>query len=485
MRIPFDKVKIAECLRVGMADRAKAGYCFCLLAMAAVVAGLSGCTETAKVPPAASTGQVYTYYSGPVTSSNGDNFIDGQFTIDESSGKKLSFEEPYQGSITPKLEGIFTSTDAGSLNITETAVSTYLAGTTLAPVTGSAGQGAWLAEIPGYIATGNVLDVTYNTSSQSTGVLGGEGVIMVDNTACPDYSKAQRFVFVPVASQGSDSSNYGTADISTQGSTVNFNVNYYALGGSLASPVTVSAVTACGSTPLGSLISYPVNQYTSSNSEGPYLSAIAQSLVLAGTIPAPTIPNLGAQGRNVVGLAVPASAVDPKTLSGKHFIGLLNSGAQDQGSAYDPGVLAAGFGYQTAATGTCPAFQAAITSSVTSGGIAQAPSANAIYGGDFPADATTNIQKPGTGGTENCDMAIDLGAQDSTNNGLFPNAQLYYMPVSPKSSTAALSSGTAVAGQVDGRYVILFTAKTGPVAPVNSWQGTSEPGTFVLFEALQ
>ena len=59
------------------------------------------------------------------------------------------------------------------------------------------------------------------------------------------------------------------------------------------------------------------------------------------------------------------------------------------------------------------------------------------------------------------------------------------MPVSPKSSTAALSSGTAVAGQVDGRYVILFTAKTGPVAPLNSWQGSSEPGKFVLLEALQ
>jgi len=42
-----------------------------------------------------------------------------------------------------------------------------------------------------------------------------------------------------------------------------------------------------------------------------------------------------------------------------------------------------------------------------------------------------------------------------------------------------------VAGQVDGRYVILFTAKTGPVAPLNSWQGSSEPGTFVLLEALQ
>ena len=114
-----------------------------------------------------------------------------------------------------------------------------------------------------------------------------------------------------------------------------------------------------------------------------------------------------------------------------------------------------------------------------------APSANAIYGGDFPADAKTNIQKPGTGGTENCDMAIDLGAQDSTNNGLFPNAQLYYTPVSHQSSTAAQSSGTAVVGKVDGRYVILFTANTGPVAPVNSWQGSSEPGTFVLFEALQ
>ena len=82
------------------------------------------------------------------------------------------------------------------------------------------------------------------------------------------------------------------------------------------------------------------------------------------------------------------------------------------------------------------------------------PSANAIYGGEYP----TPLSASTTSGSESCDVAIDLGTQDTTNNGYFPNATMYLAPGVLNSGTTAISrSAIAIAGTVDGHKAIFLT----------------------------
>ena len=420
----------------------------CVMALAALVLGLAGCGETAKLPTAASTGQVQTYY--------GDN----QVTIDHY-GKQFSVE----GTNNPEIEGTFTTTASGFINITETAGETTSTATTIAeenpPLTG-----AWLAEFTGVAAAGNLLYSLDGT------IWGSQIEIMAANTECPSFSKATRFLFVTGAETSTSTNSsvfYGTTDITTQGSSVDFNTNYYTAGQPLTStPTTYLGDAACASTAVGSVIFYPVNQVEGGSAGD---SVIAKSQFLYGYIPAP--PHSGGFDygiENTVGLAMPSSAVSTTALSSTHLIGLLyNPSAKPSGYSsyvYDPSVLAGAFGDEASSSSACSSFQAGITASVANKTLSKAPSAQAIYGGDFPETSTNTTGGPGAAGTETCDMAIDLGTQDATNNGLFPSAQLY-----TGTSTAVTSAtGAAIVSQIDGRSVILVR---------------TSGRLLVLFQALQ
>jgi hypothetical protein len=438
----------------------------CGLALAALVLGLAGCGASANLPTAASNGQVNTYYSGPVQDAG---YSDGQFTIDHY-GSQLSFEESYKSEIVPTLEGTFTTTASGFSNIAETAGPTSSAGTSMAefstPLTG-----AWLAEMQGVAAAGNLLNNTDDT------IQGGAATVMAANTECPNFPKPVRFLYVtppPPNSTYPSGNSYGTTDINTQGSSVDFNTTYYTLGQPLTNPTTVQGVAACATTALGSLISYPVNVVSNSLGSNGY-SVIAKSQFLAGAIPASAGTIYTGQNvvnsEYVVGLAMPSTAVSTTALAGTHFIGLLYNPSAASSAAYDPSVLAGAFGDYAGASSACANFQAGITASLANGTISQAPSSQAIYGGDFSKALTNGA--PGDLGTETCDMAIDLGAQDSTNYGLFPNAQLYAwtQPNVWDTATVTSATGAAIVSQIDGRYVILFS--------------TTSKRLLVFFQALQ
>ena len=421
------------------------------LALAALVLGLGGCGDTVKLPTSASSGQVQTYFDG------------NQITIDHY-GKQISVAGATDN---PGIEGTFTTTASGITNISET-FSAVGDVTFNPPLTG-----AWLVEMTGVGAAGNLL-------STDDGVVEfGQYTVMAANTECPSFSKATRFLFVTVPvsqlnlSDGRDPHYYGTTDINTQGSSVYFNTSYYTLGQPLSNPTTYQGDAACATSGLGSLISYPVNQFVGGTAG---YAALAKSQFLVGDIPAPVWGDSLYVTQNVVGLAMPSSAVSTTGLASTHFIGLLYEPSVSPGygqpyAAYDPSVLGGAFGDEAGSSSACSSFQAGITASVANKTLSQAPSAQAIYGGDFPKTSANPTAAPGDSGTETCDMAIDLGTQDATNNGLFPGAQLY-----TGTSTAVTStSGTAIVSQIDGRSVLLF----------RTYSTSSTGRLLVLFQALQ
>jgi hypothetical protein len=133
------------------------------------------------------------------------------------------------------------------------------------------------------------------------------------------------------------------------------------------------------------------------------------------------------------------------------------------------------------------------------------PSANSLYGGEFLTSTGAGpVNDPsGTSGSENCDVAIDLGTQDSATNGLFPKATVFigsnYPPFSASMPWTCPNLGTicavsfpaaAVVGQLQGQYVIFVAASaaSSPVAaqlPVATGNTLAQPVGIYLFQKAQ
>lgn len=77
-----------------------------------------------------------------------------------------------------------------------------------------------------------------------------------------------------------------------------------------------------------------------------------------------------------------------------------------------------------------------------------------LYGGDF----TNDDPSTSSDGFGNCDLAIDLGTQDSANNGLFPNATVWLGTSYAANTTGKTYSfpAVAIAGQLNGKYAIFL-----------------------------
>jgi hypothetical protein len=82
------------------------------------------------------------------------------------------------------------------------------------------------------------------------------------------------------------------------------------------------------------------------------------------------------------------------------------------------------------------------------------------------------------GGYGNCDFAIDLGAQDSSTNGLFPSATVYVgAGFCPSNGSAACPpvaqpyhfSAVAIAGQLNGKYAIFLIGEDTTGSPNQAW----------------
>jgi hypothetical protein len=161
-------------------------------------------------------------------------------------------------------------------------------------------------------------------------------------------------------------------------------------------------------------------------------------------------PFLGS-GTGAMGLPQPSAQVDTTGLMGAQYLGTIYGGGSNTSNWTS---LVASFGFPSAPT-SCPS------------GSFLTP----ILGGDFPGNDPT--QSPaGTGsGYGNCDLVVDLGKQDATNNGLFPNATVYLGSTFAGNTTKANYSfpAVAVAGQLNGKYAVFVIGVDTTGTPSQAW----------------
>jgi len=464
------------------------GENFLLTALLASIMLLSGgCGQTAKPVVSPAAGQVATYFGGPFNVT-GSSVFQNAATFDHSANQiAVSGHVITNASGTPiqvpvnVIDGTFTSADTGFLAITET----------LATISGSPSAqnppitGAWAVEIPGAGALANFLTL------HTTGPISAAPIAMAQNTACPNFTNPSPFLYVPVpnAALTTGSADYGIVQISSQGSAVTFAAEPFLVG---PNPQATSTVTGgCSQTVLGAVTAYPLNTYGTSGPL-PELISIGSSGLLVSNFD----PGLGGSGAfgggtGVIGVAEPAFALDVNSVISAKYNGFTFSPSNPvkQNNGYDITVLASAFGNHAASSQACSTLQASLAANSGPGAkVPVLPSSSTIYGGEFlTVSPTGSVNDPtGASGSENCDVAIDLGTQDASNNGLFPNATVFiasnFPPFSAShpwtcgSAACAVSfPAAAIVGQVQGHYVIFVTASSGSTPPAQLPDGAGNP----------
>jgi hypothetical protein len=329
---------------------------------------------------------------------------------------------------------------------------------------------------------------------------------MAENTVCPDFPTPNPFLYVTVPNAAALSyvANYGTVAITSEGSAVTFGAQPFLVG---PLPQAASTVTGgCSNTTLGSLTAFPLNSFgTSSNLD---LITIGQSGLLASSFTSFSGSSPGAfgGGTGVLGVAAPPAPVNVAAVVGAQYNGFMYAPQNSAPVSYDITVLASAFGDDTANSQSCSLLESSIAANHGQGAqtVAALPSANSLFGGEFLTSAGGGDVNDPTGaqGSENCDVVIDLGPQDSANNGLFPSATVFiganYPPFGATSPwhcfgtqlTCAVSfPAAAVVGQVQGQYVIFLvtSAVSSPPAqlPNNLGDLIVQPVGIYLFQKSQ
>ena len=308
-------------------------------------------------------------------------------------------------------------------------------------------------------------------------LLGQPFTPLVATSACPSSSTPQTYQFVTIpdpllvpspVSQTVDltfnpavETGFGTVSVSATGGTVTLsNVAQHtlpAVSGSTGTPSNASPASAtgiCSSTPFGQTVSIPGQVAITNPGNGESVAAsatigIGPSGLLVedngATTTAPYQNTLGA-GTGAIGLPQPTSALNTADVVGAQYIGFFYgsgvAGAQPSTpSGWSSSVASFGFS-------TTPASCGAVTS----------PTATLIYGGDFTNNDPSAPAVQAAGGFGNCDYAIDLGAQDSANNGLYPTATVWIGSSFAGNTTGVSYSfpAVAVAGQLGGKYAIFL-----------------------------
>ena len=309
---------------------------------------------------------------------------------------------------------------------------------------------------------------------------------LVAATQCPSFSSAQTYQFVttpapasnqldtgtppnkPLIYQPIDTWNpttdtaYGSVDIVSSGSAVTFqNIHQYTLssGSPPQAPSSSTPITgACGPTFFGNITNVP-GQLIVTDPGGISESNPPQALVGIGStnllvedngqttqgfLPAssPTLPalpynNVLGAGTGAVGLPKPSSQLATSAVVGAQYLGFIYEagvGATPTSKAVPFSSNLASFGVYSSASSGCPSVKTSTPAAV-------------IYGGDF---------NPATSSNSNCDFAIDLGPQDTSNNGLYPEAKVWLGPTYPGYSTGITYpfSAVAISGQLGNQYAI-------------------------------
>ncbi|WP_213805473.1 hypothetical protein [Granulicella sp. dw_53] len=312
---------------------------------------------------------------------------------------------------------------------------------------------------------------------------------LVAAVQCPSLKTAQPYLFMTIPAGLTNSPSppgklaaawnpktdtaYGSVDISTDGSKVTFdNIHQYTLpsasGGQAGVPSqqpSSPAAGACGPTVFGNTIT--VGQLAVSNPNpgsgdstppqasvgiGPtgllveYNGAGSASVPFPGTpqsLPSLFYDNTLGAGVGAIGLPKPSSALDSSGLVGSQYLGFVYGAGVYSGN---PSVPPTGWSSHLASFGFSgtPSSCASVTTATST----------LIYGGDFSNDDPTTSSN----GFGNCDLAIDLGPQDPSNNGLFPKAKVWLGTGYSANTTKDTDCfhAVAIAGQLKGKYVIFL-----------------------------
>jgi hypothetical protein len=456
-----------------------------LLAVAGL-GGATGCGETARFTPPPTQGQVHSYY-GSLKQAN----------IDDSANKFNELFLAVGQALTGIIAGDVTKAPTGFLSISET----------FAPSSSNEGfgvpqnpplLGAWAVEIPGQMALVNELKPNGPAEVASP-------VFFVGNQACPNFAKAVRYLYVPVPSTATTGipPATGVVDITTQGSAVFFNVQRT---GQMASTVQ----GGCGDTILGPLTAYPFNGVNPLNTTTDLVGISPSGVILSN--PQGGIPDLltGNQSQTAIagaiGVIASSSPLDTNAVISAHYSGAFfapQNTAKDPQTGnpppYDITFLASAYGDNLPTATACSALVSSVTANLKSNGgtIPTAPSANSIYGGEFLTSTSSGLSNDpnlAASSSENCDVILDLGQQDSSNNGFFPNATMFVGSSYPPFSTANpwLCFGTtkpcaasfpaaAVVGKIQGQYVIFANANAGQL-PDQFGNAVTQPVGMYLFQ---
>lgn len=305
--------------------------------------------------------------------------------------------------------------------------------------------------------------------------LGGQPVApLVPSTQCPNIGATKTFQFLTIPGSLIQTSAapqaytwnpltdtaYGSVDVSTTGSTVNFaNIKQFTLGGgspSIASPMG-SVPGACGLSSYGNTISVPGQISVSDpNSGGQTISVPVQAIANIGPsgllvedngtgagVTKSAYENVLGAGTGAVGLPRPTSAVASSALSGMQYLGFIYGAG-----TFTRAGIATGWSSNLASFGS-----SGVSSSCSSS--FSASTTTTIYGGTL----TNNDPSTSPDGSGLCNFAIDLGVENPKNDGsygIFPAAKVYIGATYPANTTKIAESFSAVAivGQLQGQLAI-------------------------------
>jgi hypothetical protein len=345
----------------------------------------------------------------------------------------------------------------------------------------SIGENTGIITATNYPQPGLLGSFAVELAGQAGGLIqmaGNSGRPLVAATQCPS-STVQTYQFITIPEYAgfwlpATDPAYGSVDIASSGSTVNFkNILQYTLGSKLVPPVASTVTGACGPTTLGDITGVP-SQFVITD-PGVGAAVPPQAAIGIGSTGLLVEDNGGGEaangqfiginvfgaGNGAVGLPKPSGALDTATVIGQQYLGFVYGageatifGQGDSSITVPSSSHLASFGFPAATQQSkCSAF-AAQTGTLVKG----------IYGGDF--QQTKGLDDPSTSpdGFGNCDFAIDLGVQDPSNNGLYPNATAWVGGVGVGGAGYAGNiAGTtysfpavAIVGQLNGKYAIFL-----------------------------
>jgi len=399
-----------------------------LLLFLVVVGLLTGCAGNAVEQDQQARTVIRYFGVDPGVGANG-------VTINHSTAF-ITEQEDSSGSIPQQQNaGSFSLTSRGFLQVTLTQAFGLIQNPPVA--------GTWGFEIFGEAALLRLSKNGLSNNAQTAMTL------LAPTERCPDSSQGGSFQFVtiPIVQNGGSwnaatDTAFGSTDISIDGTAVNLsNVRQFTrTGGPPQNPGAATAVGGCGPAVYGNTISVPADGTAPPPAPSAATLAIGPTGFLLESNGITPRSNLLGAGSGAVGVKRPLSPLNTSDVTGAQYGGFITYSATPL-MTLSP---VASFGWQGAPT------------NLPTG--CQPRTSTTLVGGDFIL--TGNNDNPMAAmfpnGLGNFNYCIDLGAQDSNNNGLYSSAVVtHFLPP----STTLTYDAVAVVGKLQNRYVIFLVGK--------------------------